>query len=105
MRGDTKVCVGVRNVGNSSEEPKYLDDAPLSDAIRFMIQYLGGVVMNKRIEIIIGRDPEYTRKRLEESRTARAVTFEEFDDEVTAMLARGPSDDPEDNWVPPTIQN
>lgn len=103
MRGDTKVCVGVRNVGDASSEPKYLDEAPLSDAIRFMIQYLGATTMNKRIEIIIGRDPEYTRKRLEESRIAKAVTFEEYDDEVTAMLARGPTDDPEDDWVPPTI--
>lgn len=103
MRATTKVSIGLRNVGDTLSEPKYLDDAPVSDAIRFIIQYLGETTMNKRIEIVIGRDPEYIHKRMEESRVSKTVRLEEYDDEITAMLERGPSDDPEDTWIPPKI--
>lgn len=101
MRGDTKVCVGFRNVGDANDEPQYMNEAPLTDVIRVLIQYLGGVTMNKRIEIIVGRDPEYIKKRMEESRAAKAVRLEEFDDQINALMERGPSDDAEDTWIPP----
>lgn len=104
MRGNTKVCVGFRNIGDAAESPQYMDDAPLTDVIRVIINYLGAVVMNKRVEIVIGRDMEYIRSRFEDSRAAKAVRDEVFDDEIRALMERGPqeTDDPEDTWVNPT---
>lgn len=103
MRGDTRVSAGWRNVGDSSSPPIIMEDAPISLVIKGMIQWIGANSIAKRFEFIIGKDPEYIRQKLNESRASKKVALEEFDDEITALLNRAPSDDEEDTWTPPTI--
>lgn len=103
MRGDTRVSAGWRNVGDSSSPPIIMEDAPISLVIKGMIQWIGVNSIAKRFEFIIGKDPEYIRQKLNESRASKKVALEEFDDEITALLNRAPSDDEEDTWTPPTI--
>jgi hypothetical protein len=102
MQMNTVVSIGFRNVGDSSSEPSILEDAPISDAIRWLIQKIGDHSLAKRFDIIIGKDPEYIRQKLNESRNARKVAIEDFDADVMALMNRMPSDDPEDTWTPPT---
>ena len=103
MRGDTQVSAGWRNVGDSTSPPIVMEDAPISLVLKAMIQWVGANSIAKRFEFIIGKDPEYIKQKLNESRAAKKVALEEFDDDIMALMNRAPTDDPEDNWTPPAL--
>lgn len=102
MNLNTKVSAGFRNVGDANAETVIVEDAPLNEVIRQLIRWIGDNSIAKRFDIMIGRDADYIKQKLNESRASKRIAVEDFEDEIAALMSRAPSDDPEDTWVPPS---
>ena len=104
MKADSQCYAAIVNVGDSADEGS-LYSGPLTDVISKLIQHLGSTTIAKRFDIAIARDQETVVNRLLVERRQRAKTMEEVNDEIAALLERGPvdSDDANDNWTPPKL--
>ena len=57
MRLSTKVWLGIHDIGNSKSEP-VVNEVSVREAALQISQWLATHTLNKRIEIIIGRDAD-----------------------------------------------
>lgn len=101
MRPDSKVHIAIVSVGDATHKGE-LFSGPLTDVIRFLIQYLGKTTMHKRFDIAIAREQDVVIKRLLTDRAQKGITLESIADEMDELMKRAPTDDPEDDYSGPT---
>lgn len=99
MRGDTKIFLAARNVGDSNHEGEVWD-GPAADVLKDLIRWIGETTIARRIDIAIGRDFESISNRILGTRATNKINEELVADEIAAMLARVENEepDPEDDY-------
>lgn len=102
MRGNTKVVIAARNVGDSNDGGDYFE-GEVNDALRWLIQYIAKTTLARRIDIAVGRDLGEVYNRVMSGRATRAIEEDALLAEAEALMSRSaePTDDPEDTYSGP----
>ena len=105
MRMNTRMALGVRNVGDRLDEGT-IWDGEMMELLERLIGWLGKTTCRKRIEIVIAPEVRYVEDRITSTKISKSLDDEEAMDAVRLMMARADSGeallttDPEDDYVP-----
>ena len=108
MRSNTRVNVGIRNIGDARDTGDFFEGS-LKEALAFLIQKISQISVARRISIVIARshDEVMTGLELKRGRTYRggadlvdlleSISFEDSEDE-TESLNQPTTIDPRDDY-------
>lgn len=100
MRGNTKVVIAARNIGDSNHGGDTFE-GNADEGLKWIIRFVANTTMARRIDIVIGRDFDEVWNRIAGTKINREIAEDDIMSEMEALMAI-PSDDPEDDYKGPS---
>lgn len=99
MRGDTKIVIAARNVGDSNHGGDTFEGS-LNDGFRWLMRFMGEHTMARRIDVSFGRDINEVWNRIAGTKINKEIEEDSIMAEMEQLMSL-PTDD-EDNYTGPT---